>query len=179
MAAADWSCAQTHYAGAPWWLVTPSAWWYFLIAPGYSFFLSLRQQQPIWRKETVRSCLIPYELVYPAYSISVDALANYGCHRLCWMGYQSLFGSSISKSVRYQLNAGVCNISERRYDEKMGLHELNQLLRCRRDGQYLGSIQQGHIVSGTLFLSEVCFADIRCAALSSCLSACSSSCLLV
>ncbi|GHJ86303.1 hypothetical protein NliqN6_2705 [Naganishia liquefaciens] len=52
VAAADWSCAQTHYAGAPWWLVTPSAWWYFLIAPGYSFFLSLRQQQPIWRKET-------------------------------------------------------------------------------------------------------------------------------
>ncbi len=47
----DYTCAATHYEGAPWYMQTPSEWWYFLIAPAYSFCLSLRQAQPIWAKE--------------------------------------------------------------------------------------------------------------------------------
>jgi glycerol uptake facilitator-like aquaporin len=49
----DWSCAITHSAGSPWYLQTVPEWWYFLIVPGYSFWLSLRQSQPLWAKELV------------------------------------------------------------------------------------------------------------------------------
>lgn len=49
----DWDCNITHYPGAPWYLQTVPAWWYFLIVPGYSFWLSLRQSQPILAKELV------------------------------------------------------------------------------------------------------------------------------
>lgn len=49
----DWDCHITHYDGAPWYLQTVPAWWYFLIVPGYSFWLSLRQSQPILAKELV------------------------------------------------------------------------------------------------------------------------------
>jgi hypothetical protein len=50
--AADYTCSNTHYLGCPWYMQRPSEWWYFLIAPGYSFWLSLRQGQPIMAKET-------------------------------------------------------------------------------------------------------------------------------
>jgi hypothetical protein len=50
--ASDYTCSNTHYPGAPWYMQRPSEYWYFLIAPGYSFWLSLRQGQPIFAKET-------------------------------------------------------------------------------------------------------------------------------
>ncbi|ORY28518.1 hypothetical protein BCR39DRAFT_535068 [Naematelia encephala] len=46
----DYTCSTTH-SGMPWWGVTPSAYWYFLCCPGYSFMLSLRNQQPLFAKE--------------------------------------------------------------------------------------------------------------------------------
>ncbi|OXC66991.1 hypothetical protein AYX13_04443 [Cryptococcus neoformans] len=47
----DYTCENTHYNGSPWYMETPSAWWYFLCAPGYSLGLSLKNQQPLWAKE--------------------------------------------------------------------------------------------------------------------------------
>lgn len=47
----NWQCDLTHVAGSPWFKQTPSAYWYFLAVPAYSFVLSLRNQQPIFRKE--------------------------------------------------------------------------------------------------------------------------------
>jgi len=79
----DYTCSQTH-SGAPWYQQTPSGYWCmlqcsyrpscadpylgFLCAPAYSFFLSLRNQQPLMAKELVsdtkredvRSCLISF-----------------------------------------------------------------------------------------------------------------------
>ncbi|WVR06319.1 hypothetical protein IAU60_003349 [Kwoniella sp. DSM 27419] len=46
----DYTCANTHNH-APWYGITPSAYWYFLCCPAYCFFLSLRNQQPLWAKE--------------------------------------------------------------------------------------------------------------------------------
>ncbi|OCF33455.1 hypothetical protein I316_04875 [Kwoniella heveanensis BCC8398] len=48
--ASDYTCYNTHH-DAPWYQVTPSAYWYFLCCPAYSFFLSLRNQQPLFAKE--------------------------------------------------------------------------------------------------------------------------------
>ncbi|WVQ73238.1 hypothetical protein IAR50_002804 [Cryptococcus sp. DSM 104548] len=48
--ASDYTCAQTH-DGHAWYQITPSAYWYFLCAPGFSAGLSLRNQQPLWAKE--------------------------------------------------------------------------------------------------------------------------------
>ncbi|WWC70782.1 uncharacterized protein I206_104734 [Kwoniella pini CBS 10737] len=48
--ASDYTCANTH-GNAHWYQVTPSPYWYFLCCPGYAFFLSLRNQQPLWAKE--------------------------------------------------------------------------------------------------------------------------------
>jgi len=49
----DWNCGITHGGDAPWYQQTVPEWWYFLIVPGYSFWLSLRQSQPILAKELV------------------------------------------------------------------------------------------------------------------------------
>lgn len=46
----DYTCYASHL-DKPWWGVTPSAWWYFLCCPAYAFFLSLRNQQPLFQKE--------------------------------------------------------------------------------------------------------------------------------
>ncbi|TYJ58472.1 hypothetical protein B9479_000679 [Cryptococcus floricola] len=48
--ASDYTCGNTH-AHHAWYQVTPSAYWYFLCAPGFSAGLSLRNQQPLWAKE--------------------------------------------------------------------------------------------------------------------------------
>lgn len=48
--ASDYQCSTTH-GGAPWYQSTPSAYWYFLCCPGYSLFLSLRNQQPLFAIE--------------------------------------------------------------------------------------------------------------------------------
>ncbi len=47
----DYTCATTH-DDALWYRSAVSEYWYFLICPAYSFFLSLRQSQPLWAKET-------------------------------------------------------------------------------------------------------------------------------
>lgn len=47
----DWACKATHYDNAPWYMTEPSQYWYFLCVPGYALWLSLRNQQPIMRKE--------------------------------------------------------------------------------------------------------------------------------
>ncbi|WVQ82976.1 hypothetical protein IAT38_005114 [Cryptococcus sp. DSM 104549] len=47
----NYTCSNTHYDGAPWWQSTPSGYWYFLCAPGFSLGLSLRNQQPLWAIE--------------------------------------------------------------------------------------------------------------------------------
>jgi hypothetical protein len=75
-----------------------------LIAPGYSFFLSLRQNQPIWRKETV-SCSRSDPRHYRTHVFA--SLAHHGDHRVRRMGYESLFGPSISEQGRHQLYVGV------------------------------------------------------------------------
>lgn len=46
-------CSITHPPDAPWYLQTVPEWWYFLIVPGYSFWLSLRNSQPLLAKELV------------------------------------------------------------------------------------------------------------------------------
>ncbi|TXT13524.1 hypothetical protein VHUM_00891 [Vanrija humicola] len=47
----DYTCSNTHYPGAPWYMSKPSGYWYYLCVPAYSFFLSLRNQQPLFAKE--------------------------------------------------------------------------------------------------------------------------------
>ncbi|KAK4689555.1 hypothetical protein P7C73_g572, partial [Tremellales sp. Uapishka_1] len=47
---ADYTCGLTHQSDI-WYRSTPSAYWYFLACPGYSLFLSLRNQQPLWARE--------------------------------------------------------------------------------------------------------------------------------
>lgn len=49
--AEDYMCHNTHYPGAPWYMQTPSGYWNYLCVPGYSLFLSLRNQQPIFNRE--------------------------------------------------------------------------------------------------------------------------------
>ncbi|WVO12578.1 hypothetical protein L204_100182 [Cryptococcus depauperatus] len=49
--ASDYTCAYTHHSGVPWYMVTPSGWWYFFSVPGASLALSLKNQQPFWAKE--------------------------------------------------------------------------------------------------------------------------------
>ncbi|CAK9784668.1 DUF1212-domain-containing protein [Cutaneotrichosporon oleaginosum] len=51
--AADYTCAATHVPGAPWYMAEPSGYWYYLCVPMYSLCLSLRNGQPILRKETL------------------------------------------------------------------------------------------------------------------------------
>ncbi|BEI86696.1 hypothetical protein CcaverHIS002_0700420 [Cutaneotrichosporon cavernicola] len=51
--AADYTCEATHVAGAPWYMSTPSGYWQFLCVPMYALCLSLRNGQPLLRKETL------------------------------------------------------------------------------------------------------------------------------
>ncbi|BEJ17507.1 hypothetical protein CspHIS471_0609080 [Cutaneotrichosporon sp. HIS471] len=51
--AADYTCKATHVAGAPWYMSTPSGYWQFLCVPMYALCLSLRNGQPLLRKETL------------------------------------------------------------------------------------------------------------------------------
>lgn len=45
--------ATAHPDGSPWWRETIPPLWYILFCPGYCFWLSLRQSQPIMRVEMV------------------------------------------------------------------------------------------------------------------------------
>ncbi|KAL7420196.1 pheromone-regulated protein prm10 [Cryptotrichosporon argae] len=47
--AEDYTCSSTH--NDHWWMSTPSGYWYYLCVPAYAFFLSLRNQQPLFAKE--------------------------------------------------------------------------------------------------------------------------------
>ncbi|KAJ3772473.1 hypothetical protein FB446DRAFT_788647 [Lentinula raphanica] len=47
----DTTCAYTHNAEGPWWQRTPSKFWAFLTVPMFSFFLSMRNHQPLISKE--------------------------------------------------------------------------------------------------------------------------------
>ncbi|KAJ3718139.1 hypothetical protein C8R42DRAFT_610182 [Lentinula raphanica] len=49
----DTTCAYTHNAEGPWWQRTPSKFWAFLTVPMFSFFLSMRNHQPLISKEMV------------------------------------------------------------------------------------------------------------------------------
>ncbi|KAF8900860.1 hypothetical protein CPB84DRAFT_1847098 [Gymnopilus junonius] len=49
--AEDYTCSLTHNPLGPWYQRTPSTWWAFLTVPMFSFFLSMRNQCPWWRKE--------------------------------------------------------------------------------------------------------------------------------
>ncbi|KAH7910076.1 DUF1212-domain-containing protein [Hygrophoropsis aurantiaca] len=59
--ATDYTCRDSHDPEGPWWQQTPSLYWAFLTVPMYSFFLSLRNQAPVVRKEmfllVVISCI--------------------------------------------------------------------------------------------------------------------------
>ncbi|CAE6488452.1 unnamed protein product [Rhizoctonia solani] len=57
-AADDFLCSQVHDPNGPWWQRTASPYWAFLCVPGFSLFLSLRNQSPIKRKELYVAILI-------------------------------------------------------------------------------------------------------------------------
>jgi len=48
---ADYTCSMSHPSDGPWYRQTAPEWWAFLTVPMYSFFLSLRNQTPLNRKE--------------------------------------------------------------------------------------------------------------------------------
>ncbi|PCH39674.1 DUF1212-domain-containing protein, partial [Wolfiporia cocos MD-104 SS10] len=49
----DLTCQSSHHPDGPWYQQTPSLWWAFLTVPLYSLSLSLRNQAPYYRKETL------------------------------------------------------------------------------------------------------------------------------
>ncbi|PPQ97452.1 hypothetical protein CVT26_002800 [Gymnopilus dilepis] len=56
--AEDYTCSLSHNPHGPWYQRTPSTWWAFLTVPMFSFFLSMRNQCPWWRKEMILLVLI-------------------------------------------------------------------------------------------------------------------------
>ncbi|QRW10061.1 pheromone-regulated membrane protein [Ceratobasidium sp. AG-Ba] len=58
LGASDYTCATIHKADGPWWQRNASPYWAFLCVPGFSLFLSLRNQSPIRRKELIIAVLI-------------------------------------------------------------------------------------------------------------------------
>lgn len=49
----DYECSVSHHADGPWYQRTPSKYWAFLTVPMFSTFLSLKNQAPWNRKETL------------------------------------------------------------------------------------------------------------------------------
>ncbi|KAF8597700.1 DUF1212-domain-containing protein [Ceratobasidium sp. AG-I] len=58
LGASDYTCSSVHDPNGPWWQKDPSPYWAFLCVPGFSLFLSLRNQSPIRRKELLIAVLI-------------------------------------------------------------------------------------------------------------------------
>lgn len=54
----DTSCNISHPAGAPWYQVKPSQWWWFLTVPAFPLFLSMRNFAKWNRKEIILMVLI-------------------------------------------------------------------------------------------------------------------------
>ncbi|KAF8752826.1 hypothetical protein RHS01_07265 [Rhizoctonia solani] len=54
----DYLCTNVHDANGPWWQRTAGPYWAFLCVPGFSLFLSLRNQSPFRRKELYVAVLI-------------------------------------------------------------------------------------------------------------------------
>ncbi|KDN36610.1 hypothetical protein RSAG8_10713, partial [Rhizoctonia solani AG-8 WAC10335] len=54
----DYTCSHVHDPNGPWWQKTAGPYWAFLCVPGFSLFLSLRNQSPIRRKELCVAVLI-------------------------------------------------------------------------------------------------------------------------
>ncbi|KAG8689911.1 hypothetical protein FRC11_014924 [Ceratobasidium sp. 423] len=54
----DYTCSHIHDPNGPWWQRTAGPYWAFLCVPGFSLFLSLRNQSPIRRKELLVAVLI-------------------------------------------------------------------------------------------------------------------------
>ncbi|CAE6542804.1 unnamed protein product [Rhizoctonia solani] len=54
----DYTCSRVHDPNGPWWQRTAGPYWAFLCVPGFSLFLSLRNQSPIRRKELYVAILI-------------------------------------------------------------------------------------------------------------------------
>lgn len=97
----DWDCHITHYDGAPWYLQTVPAWWYFLIVPGYSFWLSLRQSQPILAKELVSSQHVTGGLARYLFPSSLSACNGLDLVRR--VECEPLFCQGIPQPCRYHL----------------------------------------------------------------------------
>ncbi|CAE6442024.1 unnamed protein product [Rhizoctonia solani] len=58
LGADDYACTHVHDPEGPWWQRTAGPYWAFLCVPGFSLFLTLRNQSPIRRKELYVAVLI-------------------------------------------------------------------------------------------------------------------------
>ncbi|KAG8764177.1 hypothetical protein FRC12_008242 [Ceratobasidium sp. 428] len=54
----DYTCSMVHKPDGPWWQRDASPFWAFLCVPGFSLFLTLRNQSPVRRKELWIAVLI-------------------------------------------------------------------------------------------------------------------------
>ncbi|WRT67746.1 uncharacterized protein IL334_004718 [Kwoniella shivajii] len=116
----DYTCANTH-GGAPWYQVTPSAYWYFLCCPAYAFFLSLRNQQPLWAKELPIMVIIAAagwssnhfsSLAFPGRSDMTSAIGSFVVGTLGNLYGRLSNGSSFPVTVTgilFQLPSGLSN----------------------------------------------------------------------
>lgn len=55
---ADYTCKATHVAGQPWYMSQPNRYWDVLCVPMYALCLSLRNGQPLLRRETLVMMLV-------------------------------------------------------------------------------------------------------------------------
>ncbi|KAK6908159.1 hypothetical protein I203_102160 [Kwoniella mangroviensis CBS 8507] len=118
--ASDYTCSNTH-GSAPWYQVTPSALWYILCCPAYSFFLSLRNQQPLWAKELPIMVLVAVagwssnhfsSLAFPGRSDMTSAIGSFVVGTLGNLYGRISNGSSFPVTVTgilFQLPSGLSN----------------------------------------------------------------------
>jgi uncharacterized membrane protein YjjP (DUF1212 family) len=116
----DYTCSNTHYPGAPWYMRTPSGYWYYLCVPGYSLVLSLRNQQPLLTKELPIMVAIACagwvtnhfsQLAFPNRSDIISALGSF-CVGLLGNLYGRFFSNGASFPVMvvgilFQLPSGL------------------------------------------------------------------------
>ncbi|KAK8858543.1 hypothetical protein IAR55_002772 [Kwoniella newhampshirensis] len=117
---ANYQCDATHDA-AKWYMATPSAYWYFLCCPGYSLFLSLRNQQPLFAKELPIMVLISCagwtsnhfsSLAFPGRSDMTSAIGSFVVGMLGSLYGRFSNGSSFPVTVTgilFQLPSGLSN----------------------------------------------------------------------
>ncbi|WWD18433.1 hypothetical protein CI109_102885 [Kwoniella shandongensis] len=117
---ANYQCDLTHN-DAKWYMATPSAYWYFLCCPGYSLFLSLRNQQPLFAKELPVMVLISCagwtsnhfsSLAFPGRSDMTSAIGSFVVGTLGSLYGRLSNGSSFPVTVTgimFQLPSGLSN----------------------------------------------------------------------